>query len=73
MKVTEKQIPKEARWAARSVIGDHVSSDTIDRALAAALNAWEGVCIRTRFIPNAKGEWIDTQEMLSLPLSKEGE
>jgi hypothetical protein len=49
MKITEKQIPKEARWAARSVIGDHVSSDTIDRALAAALNAWPKASINEDF------------------------
>ncbi len=41
--MTDITIPPEARHAARAVIGDHVPSDTIDRAIRAALNAWPGM------------------------------
>ena len=41
--MTDISIPPEVRHAARAVIGDHVPSDTVDRALRAALKAWPGM------------------------------
>jgi hypothetical protein len=40
--------------------------------LAAALNAWPGVCVRTRFRPdpNQGGQHLKTEPMLSLPLQE---
>jgi len=50
-------------------------SDEARAALAAALNAWAGACIRTLVEPdpNNGGQWILPVQMLSLPLPKEGE
>jgi hypothetical protein len=78
MKITEKQMPGAAVEAAESVIKDGfyngMGVDEIARAaLAAALNAWEGVCIRTRMQPDPMhgGQWMLSEKMLSLPLPKE--
>ena len=71
MKITEEMIPLAAAIAATR---EGVDSDMVREIAAAALNAWEGACIRTRMQPDPDhgGQWILPQPMLSLPLPKDG-
>jgi hypothetical protein len=65
--IDAKQIPKEVWLAAWEAYAK--SGCTMSHAIAAALNAWPGVCIRTRMQPDPEnGQWILPEKMLSLPL-----
>lgn len=71
--IDEIPIPPKARQAATDELlrtdGDVVA------AIRAALHAWPGVCITTRFQPDLKngGQCILPAALLSLPLTKEGQ
>jgi hypothetical protein len=77
--IDEKQIPDEVVEAAVTAWLEKASdytrlNESIRAAIAAALAAWPGVCIRTRMQPDPEngGQWILPEKMLSLPLPKEG-
>ena len=63
MKITEKQIPREARVAATKA---HLQDRATDEIIAAALNAWPDA--------DTQMDWQQkTPEFLILPLTKDGE
>ena len=46
--------------------------DEVEAVIADAINAWPGMCIRTRMTYNFKtGEWNIPEKLLSLPLPQD--
>jgi hypothetical protein len=71
--INPAQIPDEVVEAARREHTDGYAETWDERyrnTLAAALNAWPGVCVRTQFRPDPNQGWkhLKTELMLSLPL-----
>jgi hypothetical protein len=71
--IKPEQIPVEVTEKLRE--GLYRADGRLADYLATALNAWPGVCIRTRMQPDPEngGQWILPEKMLSLPLPKETE
>jgi hypothetical protein len=71
--IKPEQIPDEVVEAAAFYLPGYHSKDLhnhVRAAIAAALNAWPGVCVRTQFRPDPNQGWkhLKTEPMLSLPL-----
>jgi hypothetical protein len=80
--ITAEQIPDEVVEAAakelaytngwRNEQGIAACEPVARDIIAAALNAWPGVCVRTQFRPDPNQGWkhLKTEPMLSLPLQE---
>jgi hypothetical protein len=69
--ITAEQIPDEVvEAAAMQLPGMAGHQRYVREAIAAALAAWPGVCVRTQFRPDPNQGWkhLKTEPMLSLPL-----
>lgn len=78
--IKPEQIPKSVEQKVKALViemgffGAPIRDFEAREIAAATLNAWPGVCIRTRFEPdeNQGGQWVKPQPMLSLPIAEKG-